>query len=319
MIENNLPLVTVIVPCYNHEKYVETCLDSIFRQTYQNIEVIVIDDCSSDNSAEVIKKLQTKYDFKFIEHQENWGLTKTLNDVIYNHTNGKYIKVIASDDYLTDDCVEVLTTEIERLGNEYAFVYAQVRHFIEKNGVIDLQEYVGNSCTVVELFEREENYIPAMSVLFDKNKFIYLGGFDDCYIEDYYMWLTFATKYKFQFVKHCVAFYRQGLVSAMHFNHVRMFSGLNYIQSKVFIQNNGVFGVDSYFQQIAKNYYYYNIQQIYKQLKDKNRLCALKKYFKMLPLMIYRGDSSIVKFWVKLILGDVGIGKLKLLKSKFSR
>lgn len=317
MSESSLPLVTVIVPCYNHEKYVKTCLDSIFRQTYKNIEVIVVDDCSPDNSAEVIKKLQQKYDFKFIEHKENWGLTKTLNDVIYNHAHGKYIKCIASDDYLTDDCVEVLTTKIEKLGDNYAFVYAKVRHFIEKNNTFVFQDYVGKDCTIFELFDRKENYIPAMSVLFNRDKFICAEGFDNCYIEDYYMWMTFATLYKFVFVDSCVAFYRQGLDSAMHFNHVKMFSGLNYIHSKIFIQNQNLINVDNYFSQIANNNYMFYMQMLFSDVRSERKLSSLRQYFKLIPLMLYHHDSYILKFWVKFFLGDSLAKKIKSYVKKF--
>ena len=74
-----LPLVSVIIPCYNHEIYIEECIESIFNQTYKNIEVIVIDDLSTDNSVMEIKKLKDKYDFLFIEHEYNQGLSKTYN------------------------------------------------------------------------------------------------------------------------------------------------------------------------------------------------------------------------------------------------
>ena len=75
------PLVSVIVPCYNHEKYVEKTIESIVNQTYKNIELIVIDDGSKDNSTIILEKLSRQYNF-YYEHQHNIGLPATLNKMI---------------------------------------------------------------------------------------------------------------------------------------------------------------------------------------------------------------------------------------------
>ena len=99
-----LPLVSVIVPCYNHEKYVEETIESIVNQTYENIELIVIDDGSKDASPQIIEELSKKYNFKFI-HRSNKGLSATLNEGI-RLSQGKYISVCASDDKLKLDKIE---------------------------------------------------------------------------------------------------------------------------------------------------------------------------------------------------------------------
>ena len=88
MKEENIPLVSVVVPCYNHEKYVKETIESIVNQTYKNIELIVIDDGSKDNSVKVIQELADKYGFTFI-HRPNKGLSATLNEGI-RLSKGKY-------------------------------------------------------------------------------------------------------------------------------------------------------------------------------------------------------------------------------------
>lgn len=127
----DLPLVSVIVPCYNHEKYVEICIDSIFRQTYKNIEVIVVDDCSKDSSVEVIKRLKHKYDFKFIEHDENVGVVKSLNSAI-RLCSGSYVVLLASDDVLMDDSIECRLDFLIK-NSSYLAVFADAEG-IDENG-----------------------------------------------------------------------------------------------------------------------------------------------------------------------------------------
>ena len=95
------PLVSVIIPAYNHEKYVQEAIESIINQTYNNIELIVIDDGSSDSTWEKLNELKQKCEERFVrthfETKENEGTCKTMNRLI-SLTEGKYIYLIASDD-----------------------------------------------------------------------------------------------------------------------------------------------------------------------------------------------------------------------------
>lgn len=103
-------LVSVLVPCYNHEKYIIRCLDSIKNNTYKLKEVILIDDGSTDDSYEKAKLYLEEnkryfYDIKYLK-QSNQGVTKTLNKLL-SLSSGEYITVLASDDYLTTDSLEL--------------------------------------------------------------------------------------------------------------------------------------------------------------------------------------------------------------------
>jgi alpha-1,3-rhamnosyltransferase len=94
----NVPLVSVVVPSYNHVQYIEKCIDTIMTQDYPNIELIVIDDGSSDNSPQVLHDLQKKYGF-YLECNQNQGISKTLNRGFRDLAKGKYLTFCASDDY----------------------------------------------------------------------------------------------------------------------------------------------------------------------------------------------------------------------------
>ena len=89
-------LITVIIPYYKHEKYIEDCILSVINQTYKNVELIVIDDGSPDNGYLKITSMSKRYGFRFIK-KENEGVTKTLNFGL-SLSNGKFFCALASDD-----------------------------------------------------------------------------------------------------------------------------------------------------------------------------------------------------------------------------
>ena len=101
-------LITVVVPCYNVEKYVDKCLESLMNQTYKNLEIILVEDRSTDNTYDVIKDYPKKdHRIKIIRNEKNSGLSFSRNAGIKEAT-GKYIGFIDSDDYITEDFYEDL-------------------------------------------------------------------------------------------------------------------------------------------------------------------------------------------------------------------
>lgn len=108
---NTQPLISVIVPIYNTEKYLNACVDSILKQTYKNIEIILVDDESPDNCPAICDNLADKYDNITVVHKKNEGLGLTRNaGLIVAH--GDYVCFLDSDDTLDEDtfsgCVEAL-------------------------------------------------------------------------------------------------------------------------------------------------------------------------------------------------------------------
>lgn len=105
MIEANHaePKVSIIIPCYNREDYISDAVDSCLRQTYKNIEIIVVDDGSSDNSVDVIT---SNYSNKLLLiTQENKGTASARNKGL-NASSGEFVIFLDSDDWITDDLVE---------------------------------------------------------------------------------------------------------------------------------------------------------------------------------------------------------------------
>lgn len=105
VLSRHTPLVSIVVPVYNDEKYVGQCIDSILSQTYKNIEVICVNDGSTDNSPSILKQYAEKRDAFFnikVVDQENGGLSAARNTGMA-HAKGKYIYFLDSDDMLNYD------------------------------------------------------------------------------------------------------------------------------------------------------------------------------------------------------------------------
>lgn len=204
MKEENIPLVSVVVPCYNHEKYVKETIESIVNQTYKNIELIVIDDGSKDNSVKVIQELADKYGFIFI-HRENKGLCATLNEGIML-SKGKYLCVCASDDIYILNKIEKQVAFMEQ-NSDYAMSYGKIIEFDENTEIkIEIKNPRSGFIFDSLLFG---NFIPAVSQITRKEIFEDIGVFDEnLYIEDWDMWLRIAEKYKIGFIDEYLAYYR---------------------------------------------------------------------------------------------------------------
>ena len=103
----NKPLISIVIPVYNVEAYLERCLDSVLAQTYQNLEIILVDDGSTDSSTQVVDRYAHKDSRVVVIHQTNGGLSNARNHGI-NVANGEYLTFIDSDDYVATDYVEYL-------------------------------------------------------------------------------------------------------------------------------------------------------------------------------------------------------------------
>ena len=115
------PLVSVIVPCFDHRRYVEEALRSVFAQTYRNVELIVIDDGSRDGSAEAIARCMRDCPFpgNFVA-RENRGAVATIREAL-SLARGEFFNVLHSDDVFSADRLSVLVREVPARGNRWGF------------------------------------------------------------------------------------------------------------------------------------------------------------------------------------------------------
>ena len=115
---NNIQ-VSVIIPVYNVEQYLRQCLDSVINQTYKDIEIIIVNDCSPDNSLQIIEEYRQKDSrIRLVNLEKNGGLANARN-VGINNSNGKYITFIDSDDWISENNIEILYNNIEKYNTDF--------------------------------------------------------------------------------------------------------------------------------------------------------------------------------------------------------
>ncbi len=200
---SDLPLVSVIIPCYNHEKYLEQSILSVINQTYKSIELIVIDDGSKDNSVEMIKNLQKTSDFKFIV-QENMGVCKTLNKAIKLST-GKYISILASDDYWDLTKIEKQVNILENSNSEFCFAQAVEFDAKEKKEIFPKEVNLNRINKIIFI----KNIVPAGTIFFTRNLYNQLNGFDEnLKMEDWDFVVRSSYLTNFSFIKEPLLYYR---------------------------------------------------------------------------------------------------------------
>ena len=134
----NEPLVSVIVLSYNHEKFISKALDSVISQTYKNLEIIVTDDCSNDESIKIINEF---LDCRIIKifNQSNLGATTNHNNAL-KLAKGKYISILNSDDYWNEKKIELQVKFLEE-NIQYGAVFSRAFFVNEKNRIIKKSKY----------------------------------------------------------------------------------------------------------------------------------------------------------------------------------
>ncbi len=252
--KNNLPLVSVCIPAYNHEKYIAETIESVINQDYMNLELIIINDGSKDKTDEVIKKYEQKCQKRFVRfeyrNRENKGLSATLNEMV-QWSKGKYFTACASDDMFLSTKVSLLVNSLEKLSEDYAVAFGNAI-FIDDNsneiyidvntGGLSRQEEGTKFFLDFQVLQRNcdlkigknfgsyetlliGNYLPAMSFLIKLDKIKEVGAWTSGNtIEDWEMWLKLSKNYKFAYIDEPVALYRwheNNTVKTMKFELIR--------------------------------------------------------------------------------------------------
>lgn len=210
------PLVTAIAVCYNHGRFVIECLDSIRNQTYPNVQIIIMDDCSRDDSVKLVQDWINHYGIvcSFIAHSQNHGVCRTLNEAL-ELAQGKYISLIATDDSWLPDKLSRQVAIIENLSDDIGIVYSDA-YQIDEHGQRLPKMFIAahrQFATMPEGDLREclvvDNFIPAMTTLIRRAVYDRVGRYDEkLAYEDWDFWLRAACHFHFTYSSHPSANYR---------------------------------------------------------------------------------------------------------------
>ena len=153
--------ITVIVPVYNVEHYLEKCLDSLIDQTYKNLEIIVVNDGSTDNSGTICQEYAQKDDRIVYIEKENGGLSDARN-VGLDKMTGSYVTFVDSDDWVESDYVEVLYNKLIEsqadvsVGNYYSYNEDERMYYFHINGDSYYEKVYDNVSIFENLYESKE-------------------------------------------------------------------------------------------------------------------------------------------------------------------
>ncbi len=208
-----MPLVSVIMPSYNHERFIAKTMESVLGQSVKDLELIVIDDCSKDRSRDIIQEFAKKdRRVRTIFHEKNMGIAGTVNDGI-DAAQGKYVAFMGSDDLWREDKLE---KQLEVLkANENLVVWSE-GEIIDTNGQPTGELFTqlhpsANGKKSGDVFEELlwYNFILAPSVVLKRGN---LGNmrYSRClkYLSDYQLAVDLAKKYNFYFINENVTKYR---------------------------------------------------------------------------------------------------------------
>lgn len=207
--------------CYNHERFIEECLEGVRAQTYPHTELIIMDDASTDHSVAVIREWIARHDIDcvFIAHEQNQGVSRTVNEA-FARARGKYISPCSGDDVWLPDKLEKQVPIMESLPEDYGLVYSDALKIDYDGNVLPEMfiqtyrkfEHVPDGDVRAALLEG--NFIPGMTMLLRRGVSEEVGSYDPTLgYEDWDMMLRLAQRYKFAYSPHVSAKYRVGATS----------------------------------------------------------------------------------------------------------
>lgn len=227
------PLVTFLSPCYNHAAYVIQSLESIRAQNYPNLQHVIIDDASTDGSADLIERwiADTGHRCEFIRHSRNKGISSTLNEGI-EMCQGELWTALATDDFITENRTQKFVDfllnrpEVGMVVSDSLMVN-EVGQPVIVNGTSSFLQCATATHPNFSLnsFGRYDsllygNYVPG-SMMFRKSLLQRLGGFNvDLKIEDWDMWLRIASIAEIGFLNEKLTYYRRHASNSVNQSHL---------------------------------------------------------------------------------------------------
>ena len=276
------PLVSVIMNCYNGEKYLAEAIDSVYSQTYKNWEIIFWDNASTDQSASIAKSYDTKLKYFCAIQNTVLGAARVL---AVNEASGEYLTFLDCDDLWSRD---KLVKQVEIVDDKLGVIYSRSDVISGDGKILGAIPKKDDSPIFGEVFGElaKENFIPFVSALVPKDKYYAVGGFSEKYktAVDYDLFLKLSYSYRVEFIDEILCQYRQ------HSNNLSLVQKSLGIEEsirtvKLYLPNNkAVIGVNHHYSTLFINYI--REQKFYKALK-----ILIKK--DILRLVIFRITTKL--------------------------
>lgn len=210
---NSFPLVSIGVTSFNHENYILETLESVKNQTYNNFELIIVDDCSSDGSRGAIEKwISENPDLSttFICHEENRGVCVSLNEIV-NLSNGKYISLIASDDYYNEGFIYNRVKALEESDDDVGMCYSKTNFVNSKSEFVGLEERLDwpNGFIFEQLCHLNHSFCKPLTSMTKRCVYEEIGEYDEnLTYEDLDFFFRLTQKFKVLFIEEVDTNYR---------------------------------------------------------------------------------------------------------------
>ena len=224
------PLVTVITPLYNAEKYIVETIESVVNQTYQNWEMIIVDDCSTDNSRDIVKEYETKDSrIKLIESKTNFGGPARPRNVGIKNAEGKYIAFLDADDvwysnklstqikYMIENQLDISCTLSNKIDKDSKKIVSKPSYTKKENNILNSKK------TYLEKII-QWNFITFASAVVARDKIEYFSENTNMVaVEDYRLWLSLLSNENitFELINEFLLDYRVLDNSISHENTIR--------------------------------------------------------------------------------------------------
>ena len=301
-------LVSIITPVYNHEPYLEQYFESLIIQDYKNIELIIVDDASSDKSWKIIEKKEKILDernikTKFFRNESNIGLLRTMEKLM-KHINGEYVKILESDDYIhasmISSCVKYLTKN-----EHYSSVHSDINMLLPDKVIERYWQLKEKEIPTGKIFHNllHDNFIYNCSFLVKAEHFFEFCKVDEFYKKnyltiDYPFFLSLSYSTSIGYIDEVLATYRVVENSISHpIDLKREFQWKNgYYNIKLDYVNK--YGANDALVNRVNKQFYYNLFNYGYLLSD---LKLYEKGFFWL-LKDYRKQFYSIKNWIKYFL-----------------
>ena len=260
---NNDPLITVIIPCYNHGRYISKAIESVLAQNYSNTEIIVVDDGSQDETSDVVKSYPTvRYHL-----QNNSGLSASRNKGI-DLSNGKILVFLDSDDWLYQNALQVNLGYLQK-NKHAAFVSGAYEKVFEPENIIKEESRIVESHHYENLL-RHGNFITVPAAVMYNRWVFDEFRFDETLkvCEDFDLYLKVSRKYPIVHHTEKIAAYRRHESNMSSNDRLIMEVALSVLnKQKDILQNEEEKAAFKKGQDKWKSYY---CNEIYKKLKAKS-------------------------------------------------